>query len=128
MGNGVPAEAASGPGRQTAGTESVAANLNRLEGALKRLSWVATMRIAPARSARAPADAPPKGGAPDDLLAERDRLAAALASLQEDHDRLLQDHARLQESHAELDRQRQDLGDRLEAAIDRLRDLIPDSE
>lgn len=103
------------------GSDAVAANLARLEGALKRLSWVATLRAAPLPKTAA-ADGNVEGAA------DYDRLAAAMARLELEHVQLQTEHARLQDSHAALEQQRHALGLRLEAAIARLRVLIPDGD
>lgn len=109
-GNGMPAEAASGPKRPQDATESVTLTLARLEAAVKHLSGLAKRPRPDAESTD-----------PGTVTADRDRLEAALDALRADHERLLTDYAALQE-------QRQELGQRLDMAIARLGGLLADSE
>ncbi|MDA5194902.1 hypothetical protein [Govanella unica] len=106
----MPAKAASGSSHPGGEPESVAEHLVRLEGAVKRLSWLATMG---------------RGLPVSDHESAGHEDGARLVALQRDYDKLQRDHARLLAEHAELERQRHDLGQRLDVAIERLRALIP---
>lgn len=107
------AEAGSGQERSPAGTDSVAAQLARLEKAVRVLSSATEQQAF---------DVQVDAGAAElsELRTDRDRLTSELAALRAEHEALLEERALLEE-------QRQELSGRLDQAIDRLKGLLPDA-